>query len=131
MDINSSFPSDWLKAADLQGRAIVATMSHVNMEEIGGDKKPVLYFQGKDKGLVLNKTNANAIAEIYGGETNGWAGQAIEVRPDKTDFQGRRVDCIRVGAVTTQVNQQAQPPAVDQTLTQSEMNSQPNDEIPW
>ena len=98
MDINSAFPSTYLKAADLQGRRVAVIISEVVLEDIGGDHKPVVYFSGKDKGLVLNKTNAQMIVEIAGGvsETDKWQGIKICLYPTKTDFQGKRVDAIRV-----------------------------------
>ncbi len=97
MNINGAFPSSYLKAADLQGRRAMVTISHVAMEDIGDDHKPVLYFVGKEKGIVLNRTNANMISEIAGTEeTDGWKGKAVVLFSTKVDFQGRRVDAIRV-----------------------------------
>lgn len=97
VNINGAFPSTYLKASDLQGRRVSVTMAGVRMEDIGGEQKPILSFVGKEKGLVLNKTNANMIAEITGSEeTDDWHGQAIVLYPTKTDFQGKRVDAIRV-----------------------------------
>jgi len=97
MNINGAFPSNYLKAADLQGRRALVTISHLKMEDIGDDHKPVVYFSGKEKGLVLNKTNANMITEIAKTEeTDRWSGLAIVLYPTKTDFQGKRVDAIRV-----------------------------------
>lgn len=96
MNINGVFPSDFLKAIDLKGRTIKVTIEGCTMEEIGSDKKPVLHFAGKDKGLVLNKTNASMLASAFGPETDAWAGKSIEMRPDKTQFNGQLVDCIRV-----------------------------------
>ena len=103
MNINDSFPSNWLKAGDLQGRALEVSISHVIEEEIGDGMKPVLYFQGKTKGVVLNKTNAQMIAGAYGDETGAWEGKPLEVYPDKTPFQGKIVDCIRVRIPAPQV----------------------------
>lgn len=75
MDINGVFPSKYLKAADLQGKDVTLTIEEVSVEDVGGqgdasDSKPVLFFQGKEKGLVLNKTNANTISGMYGPETD-------------------------------------------------------------
>ena len=96
MDINGAFPSDYLKAADLQGREVTVTMQSVQMQELGSEQKPILFFEGKDKGLVLNKTNANTIADMFGPETDAWRGNRIVLFPTQTDFQGRQVACIRV-----------------------------------
>ena len=99
------------KAADLKGQAVQLTMSHAQSEEIGdGDEKPVLYFQGHQRGLALNKTNAMVIADSYGPETESWAGQAIEVYPDKTTFGGKIVDCLRVRVPVPQADADADVP---------------------
>lgn len=97
MNINGAFPSSYLKASDLAGRRVLVTISHVAMEDIGDDHKPVLYFAGKEKGLVLNKTNANMICEIcQNDETDAWKGHAVVLYATKVDFQGKRVDAIRI-----------------------------------
>ena len=110
MNINGAFPSTYLKAADLQGRRVTVAINTVKMEDIGGDHKPVVSFAGKDKGLVLNKTNANMIAEIAGtDETDDWKGVRIVLYPTKTDFQGKRVDAIRVDYPEASANGRAKP----------------------
>lgn len=98
MDINSAFPSKWIRASDLQGRDITLTILRCLEEEVAGDgsTQPVIYFNGTKKGLALNKTNANIIAEAFGRETDVWLGEKITLYPTKTDFKGDRVDCIRV-----------------------------------
>ncbi len=97
MKIGSAFPSEYLKAADLQGRRVKVVISGLSHEEIGDGVKAVLHFAGKDKGLVLNKTNANMIAEVLGSdETDDWQGATITLFPTKVEYQGKRVDAIRV-----------------------------------
>src|SRR5690242_16780983 len=97
MKINGAFPSDYLKAADLNGKAIRVSIDTVTVEKIGEDQKPVLHFIGKDKGLVLNKTNSARIVEAVGSdETDDWSGWSIVLYPCKVDFQGKRVDAIRI-----------------------------------
>lgn len=99
MKVSQAFPSNYLKADDLDGRRPLVTIKVVHMEDIGDDHKPVAYFQGKDKGLVLNKTNAIAITEIAGtDEMDEWTGVLIRLYATKVDFQGRRVLAIRVEA---------------------------------
>ena len=97
MKIGNAFPSDYLKAADLNGKPVRVTIESVSVEKIGDDQKPVLHFVGKDKTLVLNKTNANRIVEAVGSdETDDWDGWSIVLYPCKVDYQGKRVDAIRV-----------------------------------
>lgn len=100
MRISTAFPSNYLKAGDLDGRTVRTVMDRVDMETIGDDEKPVLYFQGKEKGIVLNKTNANNIAQVYGDDTDDWSGKEIMLFPAMVDFQGRTVEAIRVRAPT-------------------------------
>ncbi len=98
MRVSDAFPSNYLKAADLHDRNVMVVIDRVQMEDIGDDHKPVLYFQGKEKGLVMNKTNANNIAVVYGDDTDDWTGKEIVLFPAMVDFQGRTVAAIRVRA---------------------------------
>ena len=100
MNIGRAFPSKYLKYSDLQGRRITVTIARVDIETIGKQQKPVVYFTGKTKGFVLNVTNARVIAEEAGGdeEMDNWTGLQIVLYPTKVDFQGGRVDAIRVEA---------------------------------
>ena len=108
MKISSAFPSNYLKAADLQDRNVMVKMSHVTLEKIGDDEKPVLYFVGKEKGIVLNKTNASNIAVVYGDDTNDWREQEIVLFPAMVDFQGKSVEAIRVRAPQPKDRKQTQ-----------------------
>ena len=103
MRVSEAFPSNsnFLKASDLQGRQLAVTMSTVQREKIGNepDLKHVLYFQGKEKGLVLNITNANMIADLYGEEMDSWPGGEIILYEAMVQFQGKMVPAIRVRAV--------------------------------
>lgn len=97
MNVNTAFPSKTLKASDLNGSNVSVTISHVEIEKMGSDNKPVVYFEGKQKGLVLNKTNAKRIVEITGSsETEDWKGYVIVLYPTETEFQGDTVECIRI-----------------------------------
>lgn len=123
MNVNDAFPSKTLKAADLGNNLITVTISHVDVEAMGRGKdaetKPVVYFAGKTKGLVLNKTNAKRIVEITGSpDTDHWKGHQITLYATETEFQGETVDCIRVkppvkGGVRTAVPVPAPPPPAD------------------
>jgi hypothetical protein len=94
------FPSKFLRSADLNNMPLKRArvrMSHVEVEKVGEDKRPVLYFQGAKKGLVLNVTNARMIQEITGTpETDHWKGRWITLMVTKVEYQGKRMDGIRV-----------------------------------
>lgn len=101
MRVSAAFPSNYIKASDLQGREVQVRIARIAMEDVGDDHKPIVYFNGKEKGLVLNKTNANNIALMYGDETDAWIGQIITLFTAWVDFQGKSVEAIRVKPTRT------------------------------
>lgn len=100
MNIQTAYPSKNLKAADIEESEMVLTMKDVQMETVGQGKnaedKPVLYFEETEKSLVLNKTNANAISQLYGPDTDGWGGKRIALFSTTVDFAGTPTLAIRV-----------------------------------
>lgn len=99
MNINTAFPSKYLKASDLGEAQPVVTISRVEIEPVGQgrDMKPILYFQGKEKGLVLNKTNSRKVAALAGSfETDEWVGTQIKLYATEVEFQGETVEAIRI-----------------------------------
>lgn len=104
----------YIKAEDLQGKAIRVSIERVDIEEIksdaGKEKKLVAHFSGKDKGLVLNRTNADALNEIFGTDDyEQWTGPVV-LYPDTTMFGGKKVPCVRVKA---NMNGATPPPVVE------------------
>jgi len=101
MRANQAFPSRYLTAADLQGTRPVVTIERVFSEEIGGEPRRCVSFVDKEKILPLNKTNWNAIAEALGiDDDEHWEGHAIRLFTARVDFQGKRVDAVRVERVS-------------------------------
>ena len=138
-DINSFFPSTYLKAADVT-QPRVLTMTDVVPDTFDdGTTKPCVGFQEVQQRLGLNVTNAGTISQLYGSATEGWAGKQIEVYQDITHFQGRATPCVRVrapGAFPTQAIAQGISNHVTQStqerLTGQVQPQQPTqDEIPF
>lgn len=100
-NINDAFPSNYLKASDLAGQQPIVTIDRVEFEPVGREKemKPIVYFAGKDKGIVLNKTNAKNITNLVGSpDTDDWAGFRIKLYATNVEFNGETVEAIRVKA---------------------------------
>lgn len=101
MNITAAFPSKFLRAADLEGDAVF-TIKKVDVETVGQGKdaedKPVVYFKETDKGLALNKTNANTISNLYTGETNEWVGKQITLYATEVQYGSEMTLGIRVRA---------------------------------
>jgi hypothetical protein len=100
--ISTNYPSKFLRCADLNGRPMRVTIAGIKREDLGDGPKVVLSFADGEKQLILNKTNARAIAQLYGDETRGWSGKEITLIPTQVDFKGDLVDAIRVRCLTPQ-----------------------------
>jgi hypothetical protein len=97
------FPDEkYLGAWDLEEKpdGVVVVIDRVQVETLksarGEDRKPVAYFRGKKKGMVLNKTNCKTIAQLYGENADAWKGQPIELFSTTVQAGGETVPCIRV-----------------------------------
>lgn len=94
-------PSDFVAAVELKGRDVTVTITKVEKESLkmkGGisEVKPVLSFKESPRKLVLNRTNADSIAHLYGTEAEDWVGKRIIIYPTTTQCGRENVDCIRV-----------------------------------
>lgn len=112
MNLDDVFPSKYLKADDLRDREVTVTIARIVIEEIGQskDRKPVVYFQGKDKGVAFNKTNSNKIASVFGKNLDGWVGRQIVLFPAWVDYKGEQVRAIRVRPAMDNPQAPAAPP---------------------
>jgi hypothetical protein len=151
VDINTAFPSKWLKAHDLfvNGQYIETkvTISHAVMEMVQdqGVQKPKLavYFLGKEKALLCNKTNAYVIADNLGYEdTDMWVNGVVTLYAPLVDAFGKMEHAIRIKPKALESQQVTQPnpaPATQQAAPaiQAEAKVLPNarqtidDEIPF
>lgn len=102
-NINDIYGGDWLRADDLKGHwPATVTIAGWDLAEFqddrtGAKKKQVaLSFQGADKRLGLNKTNAARIAEHHGTVVEHWIGKQITLIVERVDAFGKITDAIRV-----------------------------------
>lgn len=102
MDINEVYSGETIKAADLQNRTVTVTIASVELKEFSGQdgkpaqKKLLIKFANTQKALVCNKTNAKAIAFLWGSETAGWIGRKIALKPEMVSFKGEPTLAVRV-----------------------------------
>lgn len=109
--INDAFPSKHLKVDDLQGKRCNVIIESYELEKIGDDKKYVLYFQGAQKGLVLNVTKARMLQMLTGSEDfDDWIGYRITLRPGMTTFQGQPKKCVEIDSELPEQPTRRQPP---------------------
>ena len=132
MNMNDVYPSKYIKASDLQGKEVTVTIDRVEMEVLGEganqQNKPVIYFQGKERGMVCNKTNANSISAAYGFESNDWRGKQIVLFAAWIEFQGKSDWAIRVRPPTPGKTESTSEPTVQSVSLE---DSIVDDEIPF
>jgi hypothetical protein len=85
----------YLKGEDLQGREVRVVIAKVALEAVksdsGTEQKLVAHFVGKDKAMVLNRTNAEAIAAIAGTDDyEQWGGAMCVLYFDPTVKMGSK-----------------------------------------
>lgn len=102
-DYRKMFDRDYLGHFDLDGKDVTVEINKVVAGELtamGGrkSKKPILYFSGKEKGLIANKTNCRTIAALYGNNTDDWVGKRITlyVSTTRNPDGGGETECIRI-----------------------------------
>lgn len=109
------FPSKYLKAADLRERDVTVTIyrlvQRAKLEVKNGknQQRPIAYFEetkraadrdgSEEKGMILNVTNCNTIARMYGPYPVDWVGKRITLYPTRAQMGGEEVDAIRVRPV--------------------------------
>lgn len=100
MDFRKMFKSQWFTASELDGKELIVTIDKVTVETVknqsGDEQCPTVHFKEHSKPLVLNKTNAKAIAKRHGNDADDWVGKQITLRESVTTFGGEEVPCVRV-----------------------------------
>ena len=124
-DFDAMYGSKYLGVPDLKGQRPRRTIGKVEVAELkekdGSTKrKRVLYFEGEDKALVLNKTNAVKLAMAFGKESADWVGARVELYSEMTSLgkEGVRLQPLKTVAKAAT----PKPPVSDPDL---------DDEIPF
>jgi hypothetical protein len=125
MKRGDAFPAARLKSEDIKGKRVRVVIEEIKIEEVGQgedrEKKPVAYFQNKEKSMVLNVTNWNRLEEFLGSDdSDDWIGQSIVLGTERVEFQGKRVDGLRVlsggGSPAPPVQPEPEPAAEDDSV---------------
>lgn len=110
MDYGLGFLGEYITAAELVGKMPTLTINKVTLEKVeslkGGDDdaggkmkdKIVIYFaeSKSGRGWLLNRTNAEAIKELWGRETDGWLGHKITLFTQQVKVGKKMEPGIRV-----------------------------------
>ena len=98
MNINDLYPSKYIKSDDIGHQRITLQVAAIKLEEVAENEaaKPVMYFHGKEKGMVVNKTNAMLCGHVWGPDTDVWLNQWLELFTEAKMFNGKVVQGLSV-----------------------------------
>lgn len=101
MNFNKMKDRPFLHNSDFDENGTSMCISHVIEETVGNgndaEQKYVLYFEGQEKGLVLNWTNTQMVARLTGeDDSDDWKGHSVSLYKTTTTFGSEIRDCIRV-----------------------------------
>jgi hypothetical protein len=98
----SSFRTGLLKASDLTSVSVVVEIVNVTEREFEGVNKVVLSTTGfNGRGLTLNQTRLDTLAEAFGDDMDEWVGRKIVVKRGSAQFRGQKVAAIEVEPVSS------------------------------
>jgi hypothetical protein len=109
-----------IAASDLTpGQPLPLTIQSAELIEFDDGNKLKLCFSNYTKPLICNKTNGNRLAELHGDDFGHWAGKSFDLIADKTEFQGKLVDCVRVSMTPTTLPLTPTTTAINQSPAQA------------
>jgi hypothetical protein len=101
----------YLTAADLHGetwRRRIGKVAPAELKEKDGStkRKYLVYFEGVEKPLVLNKTNAQKLAGAFGKDHSKWIGMEVELYPEMTGLgkEGVRLRPLKPTDLNDRIN---------------------------
>ena len=100
--ISKEFPSRFLKGEEISGKEVPVTIRDIKKELVYSrqtNKKGevlVMYFQGKDRGVVMKKERSTDMKAITGSDdTDGWIGRKVVMFTQKRKAKDGVFDVIR------------------------------------
>jgi hypothetical protein len=102
---NDFYPSKFLRAADLNGKEVVATIDRVEPADFEDNgvkvKKPVIHFRNAGlKPLVCNKTNGKLLSiACESPDYTTWGGKQVVLYPHLVEMKGDVIEAVRVKRV--------------------------------
>ena len=129
-DFDAMYGSKYFSVPDLKGQRPRRTIGKIEVTELkekdgSTRRKRILYLEGEDKPLVVNKTNATKLAMAFGKSSADWVGGRIELYPEMTTLgkEGVRLQPLRTVAKT--------PPAPKVVPKLAETDPEFDDEVPF
>lgn len=97
------YQSRFLDASDLAKAQVPVKISRITTEAIRDPqdfkklvRKILIFFEGKKKPMVVNKSNFKFLRSQFGEDTDAWIGQQLLVYSVPMEAFGRTVDALRL-----------------------------------
>lgn len=100
--VNQYFPSKYLTGDDVAGAHVPVVIKEYKLEQVKNPKKGttqtrlLLYFDGKDKGLIVAKTRANELKILFGDNPKDLIGKEIMLYTKKEKSFGQVKNIIHI-----------------------------------
>ena len=98
-DYSNDFGGKYMNATHIT-ETFVGTVDRVDREDVDGNgkMKPVLYFEDRERGVVLNATRYETVSAMAKSrDTDNWVGMRVQVKRGSTRFANKVVDCVEFG----------------------------------
>jgi hypothetical protein len=118
-DFESVYGSKFLSAGEIvavgsKKRAKIAKVDMADLRQDGSSgtrRRFILFFEGVDKGMVLNQTNASALKDALGKNPTKWVGADVVLTVEQVAFGNKRVPGLRLRVLAKPVGPAATPTA--------------------
>jgi hypothetical protein len=105
-DLDEAYGSRFLGVVDVGTKKIRTRILKVRMEELKDRdtgktrKRPIIFFENIEKGLVLNVVNKNTLVEAFGKPPPGWLNATVGIFVDpNVMFGGQKKGGVRLRAL--------------------------------
>ena len=102
---NRSYAGQYLNSVQID-RPVTVKIASLQTETVKSWQKGakptervILKFEGKEQGMVVNKTNFKKLAELFGWDSDGWVGKEVTLVTVQKEAFGRVVDSIEIRPV--------------------------------
>lgn len=108
----------YLKGEHLAGKRPIVTIREIVIEETHAqagraEDKPVCYFAGAKKGLILSPTNMRTLRALFGDDVAACQGQRVQLEAVPMRVAGRDTLPVRICPAPAQPRPAAEPPATE------------------
>jgi hypothetical protein len=101
MNFRKLIASDYIAAADFGGKQPTLTIKSVQLVGLEDEKgkqqrRGVIHFKEAERGWILNRTNVEYLAAMFGQETDLWIGKRVTLLSVPVQFGAEKTEGIRI-----------------------------------